>query len=210
MCLFGVMFGTRPLRGADSGANPEFWRQACADKRGSACQNWVRMMDVTCSHGSGTACRTLGIAQYQGQMVPRDAAGAGKSFAHACELGVANGCGGFFRVVADDNGRSFQEACDRDDGESCFLLGSLYFSGQNVPKDSARAFALLQQSCRSGWSRGCGGLADAIAPGRARRLMTIERSRNSTRRAEAELLPAVFQHPRCTVAEMIRRDCRRG
>lgn len=165
VCLFGVMFGTGFLEARIPGANPEFWRQACADKRGSACQNWVRMMDVTCSHGSGTACLTLGIAQYQGRMVPRDAAGAGKSFAHACELGVANGCGGFFRVVADDNGRGFQEACDRGDGESCFLLGSLYFSGKNVPKDPARAFALLQQSCRSGWSRGCGGLAECYLAG---------------------------------------------
>jgi TPR repeat protein len=165
VCLFAVMYTTGFLGAHNPGADPEFWRKACANGRGSACQTWVRMMNVTCSHGSGTACMTLGIAQYQGRMFPRDAAGAGKSFSHACELGLSNGCGGVLRVAGEGNGKYFQEACDRGDGESCFLLGSLYFAGGGVPKDPARAFALLQQSCSYGWWRGCGGLGECYRAG---------------------------------------------
>jgi Sel1 repeat len=163
--LFGVMLSTGFLGAHNPGADPEFWRTACADHRGSACQTWVRLMNISCSHGSGTACMALGIAQYEGRMFSRDEAGAGKSFAHACELGLSNGCGGVLRVLAEGKGSHFQEACDRGDGESCFLLGSLYFAGGGVPKDPARAFALLQKSCSYGWLRGCGGLAECYRAG---------------------------------------------
>ena len=210
VCLFGVMFGTGFLEARIPGSDSEFWRQACADKRGSACQTWTRMTDVTCAHGSGTACLTLGIAQYQGRMFPRDAAGAGKSFAHACELGLSQGCGGLLRVVAEGKGWDFQEACDRGDGESCFLLGSLYFSGTGVPKDPARAFACCNNRADRVGRGDAQGWRNAIVPGRAHRLTIIERSRNSTRRAEAELFPAVFRRLPCTVAEMIQRLPKRG
>jgi TPR repeat protein len=165
VCLFALMYTTGFLGARNPGADPEFWRKACAEGRGSACQTWVRMMNVTCSHGSGTACMKLGIAQYEGRIFPRDAAGAGKSFAHACELGLPNGCSSVLRVAGEGDGKYFQEACDRGDGESCFLLGSLYFAGGGVPRDPARAFALLQQSCSYGWWRGCGGLGECYRAG---------------------------------------------
>jgi len=69
------------------------------------------------------------------------------------------------QVVTENQGSSFQSACDRSDGESCFLLGSLYFAGKGVSRDPARAFALLQKSCSSGYSRGCSGLAECYRAG---------------------------------------------
>jgi hypothetical protein len=98
-------------------------------------------------------------------MIPRDAAAAGKNFAHACELGLSNGCASVLRIGAENGGSAFQNACDRGDGESCFLLGSLVYAGSGVPKDPARAFALLQRSCSLGWSRGCAGLAECYRAG---------------------------------------------
>jgi hypothetical protein len=163
--LFAAMLATGFLGPATPGADPEFWRKACLDGRGSACQTWIRKMDILCTHGSATACMTSGAALYQGQMLPRDAAAAGKDFAHGCELGLKEGCLGLLRLVRQDNGEAFQQACNRGDGESCFLIGSLYYAGQGVARNPSQAFALLQQSCDSGWWRGCAGLAECYRAG---------------------------------------------
>jgi len=163
--LFAVMFTTGFLGSHHPGAEPEFWRKACVEGRGTACQSWTRLMNLSCYHGSGPACMMLGVALNDGRMLPRDAPEAGKNFAHACELGLSNGCAGVLRMVGESKGSFFQSACDRGDGESCFLLGSLYYAGEGVPKDPARAFALFRQSCSSGWWRGCSGLAECYRAG---------------------------------------------
>jgi TPR repeat protein/drug/metabolite transporter superfamily protein YnfA len=165
ICLFAVMYRTGFLGSYHPGANPEFWREACVEGRPTGCQTWIRQMKVFCSHGSGTACMALGVELDGGQMVPRDEAEAGINFAHACELGLSNGCARLLRLVGADQGQSFQRACDAGDGESCFLLGSLYFAGQGIPQDPNRAFALLQQSCTAGWARGCSGLGECYRAG---------------------------------------------
>ncbi len=165
ICLFGVMLTTGFLGGHIPGSDPEFWRKACVQGRGTACQTWTRGMKISCSHGSGPACMALGIELDNGRMIPRDEAEAGKNFAHACELRLSNGCASLLRILGENKGTSFQSACERGDGESCFLLGSLYYAGEGVPKDSARAFALLQQACSSGWWRGCSGLAECYRTG---------------------------------------------
>jgi hypothetical protein len=164
-CLFGVMITTGFLGRHHPGTDSEFWRKACVDGRATACQSWARMMNVLCSHGSGPACMTLGIAQNEGRMVPRDAAEAAKRLAHACELGVSHGCAGVLQMVRESKGSDLQSACDRSDGESCFLLGSLYYAGGGVARDPIRAFALLKRSCSLGWWRGCAGLAECYRAG---------------------------------------------
>ena len=58
-----------------------------------------------------------------------------------------------------------QQPCGSGDGESCFILASLYYGGQGVPKDYARAAGLFRQSCDSGWPRGCGGLGECYRIG---------------------------------------------
>lgn len=165
MCLFSVMSATGFLGGHHPGADTEFWRDKCVAGNHTACKTWDRSMDISCSHGGGQACLMLGQAQSEGRIVPHDAAAAGKNFAHACELGLSNGCAGVLRVGAENDGSAFQNACDRGDGESCFLLGSLYYAGSGVPKDPARAFSLLRRACSSGWSRGCAGLAECYRAG---------------------------------------------
>ncbi len=165
ICLFVIMFTTGFLGSHHPGTDPEFWRKACVEGRGTACQSWVRLMDTSCHHGSGQACMTLGIGLNEGRMLPRDATEAAKAFAHACELGLSNGCAGFHGIVVESKGDFFQTACDRGDGESCFLLGSLYYAGKSIPKDPVRAFALLQRSCSSGWWRGCSGLGECYRAG---------------------------------------------
>ena len=165
ICLAAVMFSTGFLGSEHPGADPEFWRKACVDGRGNACQTWIRLMNISCYHGTGPACMILGTALNNGDIVPRDPAQSTKDFSHACELGMSNGCTTILRIVQERQGRFLQSACDNGDGESCFLLGSLSFAGQGVPKDPARAFALLSRSCSYGWWRGCSGLAELYRSG---------------------------------------------
>jgi TPR repeat protein len=165
VCLFALMYSTGFVGGIHPGAYPEFWRKACLEGRGTACESWSQVMKISCYHGSGQACVTLGAALNEGRVIPRDPAEAGKDFAHGCELGMPHGCSGVFHMVKETGGSFFQNACDRGDGESCFLLGSLYFAGEGVPKDPERAFALFQRSCSSGWSRGCSGLGECYRAG---------------------------------------------
>jgi hypothetical protein len=165
VCLAAVMFSTNFLGSTHPGADPEFWRKACVEDRGNACQTWVRLMNISCYHGSPQACEILGAALSRGDMVPLDLPQAAKDFSHACEQGLANGCTGVLRMVQQNQGSFLQRACDGGDGESCFLLGSLSYAGQGVPKDPAQAFALLSKSCSYGWWRGCSGLAELYRSG---------------------------------------------
>lgn len=165
ICLFTVMYATGFLGSHHPGQDSEFWRQKCVGGNGTACKVWQESMTISCSHGSGQSCLALGAALYEGHMLARDTAAAGKAFAHACEVGLKAGCAGILRVAAEDHGKALQNACDRGDAESCFLLGSLYYAGQGVPKDPAHAFQLLQRSCSSGWPRGCAGLAELYRAG---------------------------------------------
>jgi Sel1 repeat len=163
--LFAVMWSTGFLRGQHPGADEAFWRKACSEGRQSACDTWVRMMNIRCYHGGGPACLVLGIASNENQLIPRDQVQAGKSLAHACELGLSGGCTRLLKLVVETNGSFFQSACDARDGESCFLLGSLYYAGRGVLKDGNRAFALFERSCSTGWPRGCSGLGECYRAG---------------------------------------------
>jgi TPR repeat protein len=163
--LFAVMWSTGFLRGQHPGADEAFWRKACSEGRQSACNTWVRMMNIRCYHGWGPACLVLGVASNENQLIPRDQVQAGKSLAHACELGLSSGCSRLLKLVAETKGSFFQSACDAGDGESCFLLGSLYYAGRGVPKDGSHAFALFEQSCSTGWRRGCSGLGECYRAG---------------------------------------------
>jgi hypothetical protein len=165
ICLFAVMTATGFLGGKHPGSDAEFWRTACADGKGAACTSWVRLEKISCYHGSGSACLVLGDALKEGQMVTRDLTEAGKVLARGCEVGVHDSCSNFNYLVAENKASFFEAACGKGDGESCFLLGSLYHSGIGVPRDDGKALAVMRQSCSSGWARGCGGLGEFYRAG---------------------------------------------
>jgi hypothetical protein len=163
--LFAVMATTGFVGGRHPGSDPEFWHQACEEGRGSACKTWVQSMNVSCQHGSARGCVTLGAALNEGRLVPRDPSEAGKDFGAACDLGVREACQSLVALVKQAGAEVFQRPCDRGDGESCFLLASLYYEGSGVPKDPPRAVDLFRRSCDNGWPRGCGGLAECYRAG---------------------------------------------
>jgi TPR repeat protein len=122
-------------------------------------------MNVACVHGSGGACNQLGMALDEGITLPRDAAAAAKDFGRACDLKVTGSCQSMVAVLKKSGEDVFLGPCGRGDGESCFLLASLYYAGAGVARDAARSASLFRQSCDDGWPRGCGGLGELYKAG---------------------------------------------
>jgi hypothetical protein len=215
VCLCAVMFTTGFLGMNHPGASPEFWSKACLEGSGRACQSWVRLMNISCYHGSGPACTVLGSALSEGRIVARNPAEAGKDFAHGCELGVTQACSGIVRMVGESGGSFFQSACDRGDAESCFILGSLYYSGTGVSRNPDRAFALLQQSCSGGWMRGCSGLAECYRAGAGTAVDNSLALENFDKACEAGIAPSCFSassiyrelHDLTTAEKRLRQGC---
>ena len=164
--LFAAMSVTGFVGGRHPGASSEFWQQACVEGRRNACRTWTRTLDIACSHGSGRACITLGLLLDQGKVVPRNGEEAARNMARGCDLGVTVSCTSLVSLVEREGPSIFSSGCDAGDGESCFILGSLHYSGRGVPKDDFRAAALFRASCGAKWWRGCGALAECYRAGR--------------------------------------------
>jgi TPR repeat protein len=165
IALFTVMITTGFVGGRHPGSDPEFWRKACESGKGDACQTWVRTMNVNCQHGAGLACLTLGVVWNEGRVVPRDRAESAKNFARACDLKMQYACPSLMALVKENGPGILRPSCELGDGESCFILASLYYAGAGVPKSPETAVTLFRQSCTGGWSRGCGGLAECYRAG---------------------------------------------
>jgi hypothetical protein len=163
--MFIIMIGTGFLGGRHPGANPEFWLKACEDGRRNACRTLVDTLGISCQHGSAQACFSAALLLDEGRRVPRDLTEAAKDFGRACDLQMSIGCRELVEKVRTAGPEILRPSCDRGDGESCFLLASLYYAGRGVPKDYGRAVALFRRSCESGWPRGCGGLAECYRAG---------------------------------------------
>ncbi|HTS26893.1 MAG TPA: tetratricopeptide repeat protein [Bryobacteraceae bacterium] len=163
--LFAWMAATGFVGPHHPGSDPEFWHQACEHGRANGCATWIRTMNVSCQHGSGRTCLTLGVVYAEGRLAPRDLAEAGKNLARACDLGTPNACAGLVAMVEQEGPAVFRPACDRGDGESCFVLASLDYAGKGVPRDLSSAVTLFRQSCADEWWRGCGGLGECYRAG---------------------------------------------
>ncbi len=190
--LFAVMLATGFMGGRHPGTDPRFWRTTCGEGHPTACRTWVGLMRSACTYDTGPACMELGSALTDGVLLPRDPVEAGKAFAHACEIPLPDGCAGLRRVVEQTSGGSFQSACEKGDGESCFLLGSLYMAGFGVPKDAERAFALFQRSCSVGWRRGCFGLAESYRDGNGATIDNARAIESFDKACRAGLVPGCF------------------
>ncbi|HTB21062.1 MAG TPA: tetratricopeptide repeat protein [Bryobacteraceae bacterium] len=147
------------VKGKDHpGSNPAFWAHACQQGRSSSCATWVNMLKGRCQGDSATDCLQLGKILDEGKYSARDEAQAGVTFGRACDLGVQEACGSLIAFMKKGGSNVLGSACDRGDGASCFILGSLFSGGAGVPQNPVSAFELFQKSCDSGWWRGCGRL----------------------------------------------------
>jgi TPR repeat protein len=143
------------------GQSNVFWDKACHEGKWNACGTWAHNLEISCGINSANDCLTLGLIRYEGRLVPRDPLEAGKSLGRACDLGQSQGCLALVQFVLRDGGAVLRRSCDKADGASCFILGSLYHNGDGIPKDDARALTLFRQSCANGWWRGCGRLGES-------------------------------------------------
>jgi hypothetical protein len=175
-CLFVTMTASGFLvKGKDHpGSNPDFWANRCQQGHSSSCAIWTNILTDRCQGNSAADCLTLGKVLGEGRFAKQDEAQAGVSLGRACDLGLKEGCGmlvTFMRSGSD----ALATACDRGDGASCFLLGSMFSAGAGVSNNPALAFELFQKSCEVGWWRGCGrlgvsylnGQGTAVNPGLA-------------------------------------------
>jgi hypothetical protein len=165
VALFSVMMSTGFVSGRHPGGDPEFWRRACDQGHPNACATWKRTINLMCQHESAQACFSLGVAASDGRLLARDPYEAGRDFGRACDLGDPYACLRLIQIVETDGQDPLLGPCRRGDGESCFILGSLYRAGQGVQKDDGGAVALFRQACELGWWRGCSRLAESYRSG---------------------------------------------
>jgi hypothetical protein len=167
ICFFLVMSASHFLvKGSDHpGGKPEHWAKTCQQGRASSCETWVGLLKSNCAADSKADCLTLGIVLNEGRYAARDAAFAGVSFGHACDLGSPEACGRLMAFMRQGGVQAFLGACDKGDGASCFILGSLFSAGSGVPQDQTTAFELFQKSCDAGWWRSCGRLGVSYMTG---------------------------------------------
>lgn len=193
--LFIVMMTTGFLsKGKDHpGGNPEYWRRACFEGQRKACTIWVRTLNVTCQGASARGCFTLGQVLQEGHLVPRNAEMAGVAFGRACDSGNSEGCSKLIEFVQADGKDVLLRACHRDDGASCFVLGSLYSGGSGIPQDASLAFDLFRRSCDIGWWRGCGRLAVSYLVGQGTAVDPSKAIENFEKACRAENAPSCFE-----------------
>jgi hypothetical protein len=165
IALFSVMWTTGFVGGRHPGSDPQFWFQACQDGRRNGCRTWMHTASLMCQYDSASACFQLGTELNEGRLVARDPYRAGKALGRACDLGNPYACLILISMVQRDGPGPFEQACIRKDGESCFILASLYHAGQGVPKSETLAAELYRQSCDDHWWRGCGRLAESYRLG---------------------------------------------
>jgi Sel1 repeat-containing protein len=158
--LFILMNATGFLVKGDEhpGGQPAYWAKVCQKGRADACEKWVGMLKRNCAADSSRDCLVLGEVLNEGHYATQNRAVAGVSFGRACDLGLPQGCGRLMAYLRQGGLQAMAPACDQGDGASCFILGSVFSSGQGVPKDLPLAFELFQKSCEVGWPRGCGRL----------------------------------------------------
>lgn len=161
VALFGLMFATGYLGGKHPGSDPAFWQTACEAGHTKACQVLARTLDVECQHNSSGGCYQLGIMLSDGKRLPRDPMNAARSLKRACETGLENACARMVDLVKTDGDGVLLQFCDRGDGQSCFMLGSLYYGGEGVSRNLEHAANLFGQSCTEGFTRGCGQIGES-------------------------------------------------
>ena len=147
------------IKGKDHpGSNPEFWAKRCQDGHSNSCATWVNVLNDRCQDNSTADCFTLGKVLDEGKYARQDEAKAGVMLGRACDSGVQDACVRLISFMKKGGNNALAAACDRGDGASCFILGSLISGGAGVPQNPAAAFELFQKSCDIGWWRGCGRL----------------------------------------------------
>jgi TPR repeat protein len=107
-----------------------------------------------CDRGDAVACTVAGYRFDAADGAPHDEARALDFYTKACDGRSAWGCfgAGTIRETRSDASRAaalYGSACDHGVAKACKDLGRLLFLGRGVPRDEARAAALLRPACEA-------------------------------------------------------------
>lgn len=126
------------------------------------------VLEKTCDHGELLACSELGLL-LEGDALERDFQRAASLQTKACEGGVVAGCSRLAElhlrsqpgIEASSDAElaaataQMQWACDKGYLPACERLGVLAWAAIGMPRDVAKARALLERACDFGRSYGC-------------------------------------------------------
>lgn len=149
-------------------------QHACGELLGDETRSHAAIADAItklCDHGSLAACNSLGAAKVDGEIMPKDAAGAVALWEKSCAAKNAAGCNnvGVAHREGLVSGRdpvkalaSFQQACELSDAVGCANAGRLLGDGADgVPQDVPAATKLLARGCAGDSDDACDMLANA-------------------------------------------------
>ena len=123
----------------------------------------VPLYQRACTAGNQGACASLGADYYWGNGVVKNVAHAEDLWSKACDAGTSDGCVylGFLYEQTDGlTGPSKAlpyviKGCDLNEGSSCFVLASDYWTGLAVVPDRSKARQLFHKACSLGVEAGC-------------------------------------------------------
>jgi len=171
MAIWAVLFTAMSATGFVGHSHPgqfiSFWQKACDQRRFNACRTWVHALGTNCRGNDGASCLAYGKVLNEGKLVPIDRLQGGEAIGRACDMGVAGACLELAGFARKGGNQVLDQACDeRGDAAACYVAGGLYSNGQGAAKDDARAAALFQKACDSGFPRACGRLGQSYLLGR--------------------------------------------
>jgi hypothetical protein len=146
-------------------------------------------MATACDEGEAEACHALAHLHTQSG-APEDQAKARALYRRGCDLGEVRSCSSFAALEmqkgegadADAAKAAFEKACAQGDAAGCANLGGMYYLGQGVTQDLARAAELNEKACGLKLAVSCARAAQAYAKGEGVEV-DLERAKQLAERA---------------------------
>jgi len=111
-------------------------------------------------------CQVAGVGYLRGiGGLPQDLALAFERISHACDQGAGSACNtkGEMQISGkavskdiDGGVASYKSGCTYNDAQSCYLLGLMYYHGDNVEKNQKSAKNYFRSACGLGHQESCG------------------------------------------------------
>ncbi len=192
LVLTGALLPT--AAGADVKAGVDAWARG----------DWataVREWQQPAAAGDADAQFNLGQAYKLGRGVPMDMAQAERWYALAAQQGHVQAENNYGLILFQNGKRAdavkwLEKSAQRGEARSQFVLGTMLFNGDAVPKDWRRAYALMTRASSAGLPQAASTLAEMdryvpLPDRQAALVMARDLERNAGRRVLATLQPKV-------------------
>jgi hypothetical protein len=151
------------------GQSPFYWEKRCSPQDKRACENLATLYQGNCKKGMGLACGLMADMFMQGDRIPQNEQQAVYFYEQGCNHKDMRSCG--MTAVAYEEGRGGlkpspknamkvrMQICQLGDGKACVEQAARFMDGRGVPKDVARAVAIVTEGCSRNLPEPCGVLA---------------------------------------------------